>query len=105
MNQSIRRVQNFRRYQSEQRIIQSLPSDGDGVDLKSYQNYLANNFNLKNVKDKEIFLVGGTEKVPSAIQTMVNREATEEKLYVCMPNPYYQIYGGATCLPEPNRIF
>ncbi len=64
---------------------------------KSYQNYLANNFNLKNVKDEEIFLVGGTrEGTFSAIQTMVNREAVSEKPYVCMPNPYYQIYGGAT---------
>ena len=64
---------------------------------KSYQNYLANNFNLKAVKDEEIFLVGGTrEGTFSAIQTMVNREVVGEKPYVCMPNPYYQIYGGAT---------
>jgi N-succinyldiaminopimelate aminotransferase len=64
---------------------------------KSYQNYLANNFKLKDVKDEEIFLVGGTrEGTFSAIQTMVNREVVNEKPYVCMPNPYYQIYGGAT---------
>ena len=64
---------------------------------KSYQNYLANNFKLNDVKDEEIFLVGGTrEGTFSAIQTMVNREAVSEKPYVCMPNPYYQIYGGAT---------
>ena len=64
---------------------------------KSYQYYLANNFKLKDVKDEEIFLVGGTrEGTFSAIQTMVNREAVSEKPYVCMPNPYYQIYGGAT---------
>ena len=42
-------------------------------------------------------MVGGTrEGTFSAIQTMVNREAVSEKPYVCMPNPYYQIYGGAT---------
>ena len=64
---------------------------------KSYQNYLVNNFKLNDVKDEEIFLVGGTrEGTFSAIQTMVNREAVSEKPYVCMPNPYYQIYGGAT---------
>jgi N-succinyldiaminopimelate aminotransferase len=64
---------------------------------KSYQNYLANNFNLNAVKDEEIFLVGGTrEGTFSAIQTMVNRETVSERPYVCMPNPYYQIYGGAT---------
>ena len=40
---------------------------------KSYQNYLANNFKLNDVKDEEIFLVGGTrEGTFSAIQTMVN---------------------------------
>jgi len=27
---------------------------------------------------------------------MINREVVSEKPYVCMPNPYYQIYGGAT---------
>ena len=51
---------------------------------KSYQNYLANNFKLNDVKDEEIFLVGGTrEGTFSAIQTMVNREAVSVKPYVC----------------------
>ena len=52
---------------------------------KSYQNYLANNFKLNDVKDEEIFLVGGTrEGTFSAIQTMVNREAVSKKPYVCL---------------------
>jgi N-succinyldiaminopimelate aminotransferase len=73
---------------------------------KGYQNYLANNFKLKDVKDEEIFLVGGTrEGTFSAIQTMVNREAVNEKPYVCMPNPYYQIYGGATLFAGAKPYF
>ena len=72
----------------------------------SYQNYLANNFNLKEVKDEEIFLVGGTrEGTFSAIQTLVNREIVSKKPYVCMPNPYYQIYGGATLFAGANPYF
>ena len=73
---------------------------------KSYQNYLANNFELKDIKDEEIFLVGGTrEGTFSAIQTMVNREAVSKKPYVCMPNPYYQIYGGATLFAGAKPYF
>ena len=73
---------------------------------KSYQKYLANNFELKDIKDEEIFLVGGTrEGTFSAIQTMVNREALSKKPYVCMPNPYYQIYGGATLFAGAKPYF
>ena len=73
---------------------------------KSYQKYLANNLELKDIKDEEIFLVGGTrEGTFSAIQTMVNREAVSKKPYVCMPNPYYQIYGGATLFAGAKPYF
>ncbi|MFL2805128.1 MAG: aminotransferase class I/II-fold pyridoxal phosphate-dependent enzyme, partial [Gammaproteobacteria bacterium] len=73
---------------------------------KSYKNYLENNFNLSNVSDEEIFLVGGTrEGTFSAIQTMVDRKQIKSKPYVCMPNPYYQIYGGATLFAGANPYF
>ncbi len=63
----------------------------------SYKNYLESNFGLNEITDDEVFLVGGTrEGTFSAIQTMVSRENLADKPNVCMPNPYYQIYGGAT---------
>ena len=72
----------------------------------SYKSYLVNNFKLNNVSDKEIFLVGGTrEGTFSAIQTMVDRKKINTKPYVCMPNPFYQIYGGATLFAGAKPFF
>ena len=72
----------------------------------SYKSYLKNNFKLNNILDKEIFLVGGTrEGTFSAIQTMVDRKKIKRKPYVCMPNPFYQIYGGATLFAGAKPFF
>ena len=72
----------------------------------SYKSYLKNNFNLNNILDEEIFLVGGTrEGTFSAIQTMVDRKKIKRKPYVCMPNPFYQIYGGATLFAGAKPFF
>jgi N-succinyldiaminopimelate aminotransferase len=73
---------------------------------KSYKNYLENNFNLDSISDDEVFLVGGTrEGTFSAIQTMVDRRNITAKPNVCMPNPYYQIYGGATLFAGASPYF
>ena len=73
---------------------------------ESYKTYLKNNFDLSNVKNEEIFLVGGTrEGTFSAIQTMVNKEIVNDKPYVFMPNPFYQIYGGATLFAGAEAVF
>jgi N-succinyldiaminopimelate aminotransferase len=73
---------------------------------KSYKNYLENNFNLDSISDDEVFLVGGTrEGTFSAIQTMVDRRNITTKPNVCMPNPYYQIYGGATLFAGASPYF
>ena len=72
----------------------------------SYKSYLKNNFKLNNILDEEIFLVGGTrEGTFSAIQTMVDRKKIKRKPYVCMPNPFYQIYGGATLFAGAKPFF
>ena len=72
----------------------------------SYKSYLKNNFKLNNILDEEIFLVGGTrEGTFSAIQSMVDRKKIKRKPYVCMPNPFYQIYGGATLFAGAKPFF
>ena len=51
----------------------------------SYRNYLQDNFELSNIENDEIFLVGGTrEGTFSAIQTMVDRELITKKPFVFM---------------------
>ncbi len=72
----------------------------------SYRNYLQDNFELSNIENDEIFLVGGTrEGTFSAIQTMVDRELIAKKPFVFIPNPYYQIYGGATLFAGAKPMF
>ena len=72
----------------------------------SYKSYLENNFKLDNISEEEIFLVGGTrEGTFSAIQTMVDRRKIKTRPYVFMPNPFYQIYGGATLFAGAKPFF
>ncbi len=73
---------------------------------EAYRQYLKNHFGIKNVSEDEVCLVAGTrEGTFSIIQALFNKENVKEKPYVVMPNPFYQIYGGATTLAGGEAKF
>jgi N-succinyldiaminopimelate aminotransferase len=73
---------------------------------EAYRQYLKNHFGIKNVAEDEVCLVAGTrEGTFSIIQALFNRENVKDKPYVVMPNPFYQIYGGATTLAGGEAKF
>ena len=73
---------------------------------EAYRQYLKNHFGIKNVAEDEVCLVAGTrEGTFSIIQALFNKENVKEKPYVVMPNPFYQIYGGATTLAGGEAKF
>ena len=73
---------------------------------EAYRQYLKNHFGIKNVAEDEVCLVAGTrEGTFSIIQALFNKENVKDKPYVVMPNPFYQIYGGATTLAGGKAKF
>ena len=73
---------------------------------EAYREYLKNHFGIKNVAEDEVCLVAGTrEGTFSIIQSLFNKENVKDKPYVVMPNPFYQIYGGATTLAGGEAKF
>ncbi len=73
---------------------------------EAYRGYLKNHFGIKNVAEDEVCLVAGTrEGTFSIIQSLFNKENVKDKPYVVMPNPFYQIYGGATTLAGGEAKF
>ena len=73
---------------------------------EAYRQYLKNHFGIENVAEDEVCLVAGTrEGTFSIIQALFNKENVKEKPYVVMPNPFYQIYGGATTLAGGEAKF
>ncbi len=82
------------------KLFSQYPPMGSIHDLNSaYKDYLNKRFGIKDVTEKNILNLGGTrEGTFSVIQSLFNRENKSKKPYVLMPNPFYQIYGGATLL-------
>ena len=73
---------------------------------EAYRQYLKSHFGIENVTEDEVCLVAGTrEGTFSIIQALFNKENVKEKPYVVMPNPFYQIYGGATTLAGGEAKF
>ncbi len=73
---------------------------------EAYRQYLKNHFGIENVAEDEVCLVAGTrEGTFSIIQALFNKENVKDKPYVVMPNPFYQIYGGATTLAGGEAMF
>jgi N-succinyldiaminopimelate aminotransferase len=73
---------------------------------EAYRQYLKSHFGIENVAEDEVCLVAGTrEGTFSIIQALFNKENVKEKPYVVMPNPFYQIYGGATTLAGGEAKF
>ena len=67
--------------------------------VSAYKSYLSKRFNIKEVANDNILNLGGTrEGTFSVIQSLFNKKIKSKKPYVLMPNPFYQIYGGATLL-------
>ena len=65
----------------------------------SYKGYLKKRFNIKEVSNDNILNLGGTrEGTFSVIQSLFNKKIKSAKPFVLMPNPFYQIYGGAALL-------
>lgn len=67
-------------------------------------NWLKQRFHLNTISaDAEILPVSGTrEAIFSFVQAVINRE---DNPYVVMPNPFYQIYEGATILAGGTPYF
>ena len=73
---------------------------------EAYRQYLKSHFGIENVTEDEVCLVAGTrEGTFSIIQALFNKEDVKNKPYVVMPNPFYQIYGGATTLAGGEAKF
>ena len=73
---------------------------------EAYRQYLKNHFSIESVAEDEVCLVAGTrEGTFSIIQALFNKENVKNKPYVVMPNPFYQIYGGATTLAGGEAKF
>ena len=73
---------------------------------EAYRQYLESHFGIKNVAEDEVCLVAGTrEGTFSIIQALFNKENVKDKPYVVRPNPFYQIYGGATTLAGGEAKF
>lgn len=70
----------------------------------SIANWLTRRFHLQQIcAESQVLPVSGTrEAIFSFTQTIVNRE---KKPYVVMPNPFYQIYEGATLLAGATPYF
>ena len=66
--------------------------------------WLTRRFDLQNINaETEVLPVSGTrEALFSFVQAMINRD---EKPYVVMPNPFYQIYEGAAFLAGATPYF
>ena len=71
---------------------------------QSIGNWLSNRFQLQSIDaEKQILPVSGTrEAIFSFVQSAVDRSKTP---YVVMPNPFYQIYEGATLLAGAQPYF
>lgn len=71
---------------------------------ESIAQWLTRRFQLNSISaDSNILPVSGTrEAIFSFVQALVNRE---EAPYVVMPNPFYQIYEGATLLAGAKPYF
>ena len=75
------------------------PMDSISDLTSAYKHYLNKRFSIKNLSDENILNLGGTrEGTFSVIQSLFNRKIKSKKPYILMPNPFYQIYGGATLL-------
>ena len=73
---------------------------------EAYRQYLERHFGIENVAEDEVCLVAGTrEGTFSIIQALFNKKNVKDKPYVVMPNPFYQIYGGATTLAGGEAKF
>ena len=63
----------------------------------SYKTYLNKRFGVSNIENENILNLGGTrEGTFSVIQSLFNRSLKTKKPFIFMPNPFYQIYGGAS---------
>ena len=73
---------------------------------ETYCNWLSNRFNLPSDSlnpDKQVLPVNGTREALFAIaQTCIN---PNERAKVIIPNPFYQIYEGATLLAGAKPVF
>ncbi len=81
--------------------IQNYPSTNGLPELRqAIADWLKSRFQVKAVDmDSQILPVMGTrEALFSFVQAAFNREIADKKPYVIMPNPFYQIYEGATLL-------
>ena len=82
------------------KLFSQYPPMDSIFDLTSaYKDYLSQRFDIKVLSDENILNLGGTrEGTFSVIQSLFNREMKSKKPYILMPNPFYQIYGGASLL-------
>ena len=82
------------------KLFSQYPPMDSIFDLTSaYKDYLSQRFNIKILSNENILNLGGTrEGTFSVIQSLFNREIKSKKPYILMPNPFYQIYGGASLL-------
>ena len=63
----------------------------------SYKTYLNKRFGVSKIENENILNLGGTrEGTFSVIQSLFNRSLKSKKPFIFMPNPFYQIYGGAS---------
>lgn len=81
--------------------IQNYPTTNGLPELRqAIADWLKNRFHVKAVNaDTQVLPVMGTrEALFSFVQAAFNRDIADKKPYVVMPNPFYQIYEGATLL-------
>lgn len=85
--------------------LSTYPSSKGLPELRqSIANWLTNRFHLQKIDaETQILPVSGTrEALFSFVQTVIERE---KQPYVVMPNPFYQIYEGATLLAGAKPYF
>ncbi|WOE32541.1 MULTISPECIES: succinyldiaminopimelate transaminase [unclassified Acinetobacter] len=85
--------------------LSTYPNSKGLVELReSIASWLSTRFKLKQISaEQQILPVSGTrEAIFSFVQALIKREDTP---YVVMPNPFYQIYEGATLLAGGQPYF
>ncbi|OTG82405.1 succinyldiaminopimelate transaminase [Acinetobacter sp. ANC 4648] len=85
--------------------LSTYPNSKGIVELRqSIANWLTRRFKLNSIsaEDQVIPVTGTREGIFSFVQALINRD---EAPYVVMPNPFYQIYEGATLLAGAKPYF
>lgn len=87
--------------------VQNYPTtDGINELSTSIKYWLKNRFKLDSINNKQVAPVMGTrEAIFSFVQASINQTNTEFKPIVIMPNPFYQIYEGATILAKAEPYY